>query len=260
MLDRNTLEEFSLFAGKLADLSRTVIRDLAQKPFNTEIKGDGSPVTDVDRAVEDAIRELIAERFPGHAVLGEERAATNPDAEFKWIIDPIDGTLPFLAGFPVFGTLIALVHGTAPVLGIIEFPVIGERLTGSVGQPTTRNGTPVRSRSCEDLSQTLMSTSNPDFWSNDSREALDRMRAATRCCVYGGSCMAYAQIASGRVDVGIDVDFDIHDYLALVPVICGAGGIITDWNGADLTIHSGDKFIAAGDPRVHEQALRLLNG
>ena len=259
MLDRRTLEEFSLFAEKLADTSRSIIRDLAQKPFTTEIKEDGSPVTDVDKAVEDAVRELIAERFPDHGVLGEEREATNPDAEFKWIIDPIDGTLPFIAGFPVFGTLIALVHGDGPVLGMIELPMIGERLTGTSGQPTTRNGTPVRSRPCEDLSLTLMSTSNPDFYSDDNRYGLDRMRAATRSCVYGGSCMAYAQIASGQIDVGIDVDFCIHDYLALVPVICGAGGTITDWGGTELTIHSGDRFIAAGDPRVHEQALSLLD-
>lgn len=258
MLDRNTLEDLAQFAGKLADAGRKIIRDAAHKPFDVEMKGDGSPVTAVDKAVEDALRELIIENYPDHGILGEERAATNPDAGLKWIIDPIDGTLPFLAGFPVFGSLIALVQGDAPILGIIELPMTGERWLGCEGQPTTRNGAPICSRSCPDLSKALMSTSNPDFYSNNTRPALERMRSATRWCAYGGSCMAYAHIASGRIDVGIDVNFDIHDYLALVPVIRGAGGVITDWEGAGLTIRSGDRFVAAGDARVHEQALNLL--
>jgi fructose-1,6-bisphosphatase/inositol monophosphatase family enzyme len=103
-----------------------------------------------------------------------------------------------------------------------------------------------------------MSTSNPDFYSEQDRPALQRMRKATRWRVYGGSCTAYARVASGRVDVGFDVDFDIHDYLALVPVVNGAGGQITDWNGRDLTLNSADRFVAAGDRRVHRQALELL--
>jgi len=258
MLSDAPLAGFVQFAEALADAARTIIREAAEKPFDVEMKVDGSPVTGVDKAVEDALRGLIEKKFPDHGVLGEERSATNPDAEFKWVIDPIDGTQPFLAGIPVFGTLIALVRGETPLLGVIEMPMTGERWVGCDGQPTTRNGVPVRSRSCEELSNAMMSTSNPDWYTDETRPALDRMRAATRWRVYGGSCMAYARIASGRIDVGIDVKFDIHDYLALVPVIRGAGGIITDWNGADLTIQSADRLVAAGDPRIHEQALELL--
>lgn len=258
MLHGNTLDGFVRFAGTLADASRTILREAIDKPFDIEIKEDGSPVTAVDKVVEDTIRRLIGKEYPGHGILGEEQGATNPDAEFKWIIDPIDGTLPFLAGFPVFGTLIALVRGDSPILGIIEMPMTEERWIGCDGAPTTHNGNLVHSRSCDDLSQALMSTSNTDLYSEASRPALDRMLAATRLCVYGGSCMAYGQIASGHIDVGIDVGFDIHDYLALVPIICGAGGAITDWDGASLTIHSADRFIAAGDRRAHELALNLL--
>ncbi len=253
------MKDYIHFAESLADAGRTTIRDALRKPFDLEIKPDGSPVTAVDKAVEDAMRALISDRFPGHGILGEERQDSAPDAEMKWIIDPIDGTLPFLAGIPVFGTLIALVRGEVPVLGIIDMPMTGERWVGCEGQATTRNGSPVRSRACGELSQALMSSSNPDFYGERDRPALGRMNAATRWCVYGGSCMAYGQIASGRIDLGIDVNFDIHDYLALVPVIQGAGGAITDWDGAGLTVNSGDRFVAAGDPRVHAQALAVLN-
>lgn len=253
------MKEFLRFAETLVDASRAIIREAVRKPFDLEIKEDGSPVTAVDKAVEDAIRQLISARFPDHGVLGEERQATAPDAEFKWIIDPIDGTLPFLAGIPVFGTLIALVRGEDPVLGVIDMPMTGERWIGCEGQSTTCNGDPVSSRSCDNLSRALMSTSNPDFYGDEDKQALVRLNAATRWCVYGGSCMAYAQIASGRIDVGIDVNFDIYDYLALVPVIRGAGGVMTDWDGAELTIHSGNRLAAAGDRRVHEQVLEIIN-
>ncbi len=120
------------------------------------------------------------------------------------------------------------------------------------------NGDPVRTRPCENLAGALMSTSNPDFYGDDARPAVERMKAATRWRVYGGSCLAYGRIASGYIDIGIDVNFNIHDYLALVPVIEGAGGVVTDWRGQPLSLASGDRFVAAGDRRVHAEALALL--
>lgn len=254
----NTIEEFRSFAEGLADASRAMIRNAAFRPFGLEIKQDQSPVTEVDKAVEDRIRQLIGDRLPGHGIIGEERADTNPGAEFKWIIDPIDGTLPFLAGIPVFGTLIALVQGEEPILGIIDMPMTGERWVACKGSRTTRNGDIMRTRACDGLTNALMTTSNPNFWGAQDRPVLARMNAASRWCIYGGSCMAYAQIASGRIDVGVEVNYNIHDYLALVPVIQGAGGVITDWDGADLTIRSGDRFIASADRRIHDQVLKLV--
>lgn len=251
-------QDYKIFAEHLADASRAILQTAAHRPFDLEIKDDNSPVTDVDKAVEDKIRQLITDRYPDHGILGEERADTNPDAEFKWIIDPIDGTLPFLAGFPVFGTLIALVQGEDPVIGVIDMPMTRERWVGCNGTPTTRNGAAVRTRACKDLSSAMMTTSNPDFWEPQDRPALVRLNTAARWGIYGGSCMAYGQIASGRIDVGVEVNFNIHDYLALVPVIQGAGGAITDWTGAKLTIHSGDRFIATGDPQMHQQVLELM--
>ncbi|MEQ9487822.1 MAG: inositol monophosphatase family protein [Alphaproteobacteria bacterium] len=245
-------------AETMAEAAGKLIREAAQRPFATEIKGDGSPVTDVDKATEDSIREIITNKYPQHGILGEERAPVAPDAEFVWIIDPIDGTLPFLAGIPVFGTLIALMQGDTPLVGVIDMPMTRERWVGKHGMHTLRNGKPVSARACAGLSSALMSTSNPDYYDQRTVGALTAMKEATRLAVYGGSCMSYAQIATGRVDVGMDVQFDIHDYLPLVPVIQGAGGLISDWEGRPLTRKSGDKFIAAGDRRVHEQALTLL--
>jgi histidinol phosphatase-like enzyme (inositol monophosphatase family) len=253
-------DEFTVFAGQLADAARLSVRELAGPAPDPIQKGDGSPVTVVDQAVEDRLREMIAETYPEHGIVGEERGAAGIDKEFIWFIDPIDGTLPFLGGFPVYGTLLALVRDQAPVLGIIEMPVTGERWVGCQGLATTHNGTQVRTRACSDLSVALMSTSNPDFYAEADRPALDRMRAATRWTVYGGSCMAYGRIASGRIDVGIDVAFDPLDYLALVPVINGAGGVITDWGGNPLTLQSDDRIIAAGDFGIHRETLAVLAG
>lgn len=252
--------EFTSFANRLADAARACIAEFAGQAPEPIQKSDGSPVTAVDQAVEDRLREMIAEAYPGHGIVGEERGATGADREFVWVIDPIDGTLPFLAGFPVFGTLLALVRDHVPVMGIIEMPMTGERWVGCQGLPTTHNGKPVKTRACDDLSVALMSTSNPDFYAEADRPALERMRAATRWGVYGGSCLAYGRIASGYIDVGIDVAFDPLDYLALVPVIEGAGGVVTDWDGNPLTLHSGDRFVAAGDSRTHLKTLAVLAG
>lgn len=250
--------KFTSFANELADAARDLIRDRAGPAPDPIQKDDGSPVTAVDQAVEDRLRRMIAETYPGHGIVGEERGASGTDKEFIWVIDPIDGTLPFLAGFPVYGTLLALVHAGAPVLGMIEMPITQERWAGCQGFPSTYNGALIKTRPCPDLASALLSTSNPDFYAPDDRPALDRMRATARWTVYGGSCMAYGRIASGRIDVGIDVGFDPTDFLALVPVITGAGGVISDWNGAPLTLQSGGRLVASGDPAVHEQVLSIL--
>jgi len=252
------LEDLRVFCERLADASGRLIREASRGALASDAKRDGSPVTAIDRAVEDRLREMIAEAYPDHGIVGEERGASAPDREFVWVLDPIDGTLPFLAGIPVYGTLIALLRDKAPLLGVIDMPATAERWIGCEGLPTTRNGAPVRARACQSLSGALLSTSNPDFYGEADWRTFRRLKAETRWTVYGGSCMAYAQVASGRIDIGIDVAFDLFDYLALVPVVAGAGGVISDWAGEPLSLDSGDRFIAAGDARVHAQALELL--
>lgn len=252
------MNELVSFAESLADASRAMLIEAARRAYTGDMKSDGSPVTAVDQAVEARLREMITDTHPGHGIVGEEHGEANPDSEFVWALDPIDGTLAFLAGIPVYGTLIALLQGGVPVMGVIDIPATAERWVGVTGLPTLCNGEPVRVRPCDDLSQAMMSTSNIDFYNADNLQALERLKAATRLTVYGGSCMAYAQIASGRIDVGIDVAFDVFDYLALAPVIEGAGGVATDWQGQPLTLASGDRLIAAGDAQAHATALLLL--
>ncbi len=153
------LKRFAECGLRAVDVSGNLIRECNRKSFHVEVKGDGSPVTSVDQAVEDRMREIISVEHPDHGIIGEERKAYAADSEFVWVIDPIDGTLAFLAGIPVFGTLLALLHNGVPVLGIIDMPMTAERWIGADGLQTTRNGKPVRSRACEDLSMALMSTS-----------------------------------------------------------------------------------------------------
>ncbi len=252
------LDGLARFAERLADTSREILRSASAARPRAEVKDDSSPVTAVDRAVEDRLRDMIAQEYPDHGMVGEERGATRPESEHVWVLDPIDGTLPFLAGIPVFGTLIALLRDGVPVIGVIDLPATAERWLGCAGRPTTHNGEAVRTRPCAELSTTLLSTSNPDFYGDAEFEAFARLKAAARWTVYGGSCLAYAQIASGRIDLGVDAGLDPVDFCALVPVIEGAGGVITDWQGADLGLGSGSRVLAAGDPRAHAQALDLL--
>ena len=251
-------DEYTGFADRLADCARRIIRAEFLKPVRILDKHDGSPVTHIDQAVEDELRTLIQSHYPQHGISGEERGDTRLESEFIWILDPVDGTLPLLAGIPVFGTLIALLHHHRPVIGIIDMPVTGERWLGVEGRPTFRNGEAVRVRSCADLATALLSTSNPDYYGDSDRPALQSLREACRWTVYGGSCLAYGRLASGWIDLGIDVQFAIHDYLALVPVIRGAGGVISDWQGAELSFNSGDRIVAAGDHRVRDRALQVL--
>jgi histidinol phosphatase-like enzyme (inositol monophosphatase family) len=258
-MNTSEIKHFAEFGVRAVDISGALIREYNCKPLHVEIKGDGSPVTSVDQAVEDQMREIISAENPDHGIIGEERKAYAPDSEFVWVIDPIDGTLAFIAGIPVFGTLLALLHNGIPVLGIIDMPMTAERWIGADGLQTTRNGKPVRSRPCADLSMALISTSNPDYYDRTNAPALERLKKATRFAVYGGSCMFYAQIASGRVDICIDVQFTPYDYLALIPVVQGAGGVFTNWQGSAAGLHSGSEYIAAGDPRAHEQALKILS-
>ena len=250
--------ELRNFAIELAEASGTLIRDAFRQPLIVETKDDLSPVTQVDKAVEMRLRERIASRYPEHGIVGEEYDDTQIDAEFVWVVDPIDGTKQFAAGLPTFATLITLARDGKPVLGIIDQPVTSERWIGMTGTHTIFNGKPVQTRRCKRLANAVMATSAPDYFDALAMPAYQRLNEATRWPLYGAGCHAYGQIAMGYIDIGIEASHDAFDYCALVPVVEGAGGIISDWQGEPLTIHSGDRFIAAGDARIHRQALDLM--
>ncbi len=193
------MPELAAFAESLADASREILLPASTCRPEVEVKDDSSPVTAVDRAIEDRLRDMIAGEYPGHGIVGEERGASPSESDHVWVIDPIDGTLPFLAGIPVFGTLIALLRGGVPVIGVIDLPATGDRWLGCHGAPTRHNGEAVRVRPCGDLSTALLSTSNPDLYAKTEFGTFERLKAATRWTVYGGSIGQNVLAAIGDV-------------------------------------------------------------
>ena len=176
------------------------------------------------------------------------------------MLDPIDGTAPFIAGIPVYGTLIALARAGRPWIGVIDHPATCDRWVGVAGERAARNGKPVRTRACRDLSAALMTNSNPDFFLPADRPGFDSRRGRVRYTQYGGSCYAYGVLASGRTDLAVDGGLDPYDIFAPAAVIEGAGGLVTDWSGAGITLGWRNLVLAAGDPALHAMVLPLLTG
>jgi inositol-phosphate phosphatase/L-galactose 1-phosphate phosphatase/histidinol-phosphatase len=246
------------FALRLAAESGTLLREAAAVRPDVEVKPDRSFVTALDARIERRMREMLADGFPAHGVLGEEVGPSDLDAEHVWVLDPIDGTAAFIAGMPVYGTLIALMRDGEPILGLIDHPITGERWVGVKGRPTLYNGELCRTRACSKLGDAIMSASNPDFFDQAERPALDAMRDATAWRIWGGACMSYGRIASGRIDIALDTRLKLWDFAPFRPIIEGAGGVITDWEGAPITQASGNRILVAGDPARHREALSLV--
>jgi len=248
------------FAGTLADAVRPVIRRHFRTPVAVDSKPDATPVTIADRDAETAMRALIEARYPDHGIIGEEHGSARPDAEYCWVLDPIDGTKAFLAGKPIFGTLIALVRRGAPVLGIIDQPVLEERWLGTAGSATLFNGRPVRTRACAKLSLATLNATTPDMFAGEDAARFRALGAQTRITQYGGDCYAYGLLASGFIDLVVEAQLKPYDFAALVPVIAGAGGVVSDWRGQPMQLDSDGRIVAAGDPALLPAALEALNG
>lgn len=249
------------FAGTLADAAGAVIRRYFRTRVEIDDKSDASPVTIADREAEAAMRALIMERFPAHGIFGEEHGRHQENAAFVWVLDPIDGTKAFITGKPSFGVLIALVRDGVPVLGVIDQPVIGERWLGVAGQGTTLNGAPARVRACTDLAQAYLYATGPEmFGDGGDAAAWNRLAGRVKQPRYGADCYAYGLLASGFVDLVVEAQLKPYDYCALVPVVEGAGGVMTDWQGGRLGLGSDGRVVAAGDARMHRAALDILAG
>ncbi len=251
--------EFIALAEKLADAARPVVRKYFRTPVAVDDKADASPVTIADREVEAVLRAILAAEAPGHGILGEEHGRENCDAEYVWVLDPIDGTAAFITGKPSFGTLISLARDGMPILGVIDQAFTGERWLGALGRPTTLNGEPARVRACPDLAHAYAFTTAPELFCEETRPAWERIARACKRPRYGCDCYAYALLSSGFCDLVVEAGLKPYDFAALVPVIEGAGGMMTDWSGKPLSIHSDGRVCAAGDPRLHAEALRVLN-
>jgi histidinol phosphatase-like enzyme (inositol monophosphatase family) len=257
-------ESFLALAGALADAARGITLDYFRADPRVDYKSDASPVTRADRETESRLRALIAETHPNHGVIGEEEGADRPGASHVWVLDPIDGTKKFITGNPLFGTLIALVRDGRPILGLIDFPALGERWLGAAGRGafhvSAGHRRPVRCRPCADITGAALYTTSPQMFQGADADAFDRLASAVAFPLYGGECYAYGLLASGHADLAVEADMEIYDYLSHVAIISEAGGVITDWDGRPLGLDSGPKVIAAGDPDCHRQALALLQG
>lgn len=246
-------------ATRAANLSRPILRRYFRADLDVVRKGDESPVTRADREAEAAIRRLLTREAPDHGIIGEEHGTERTDADFVWVLDPLDGTRAFVVGKPTFGTLIALAYKGEPVLGVIDMPVLDERWIGAAGHVTTFNGAAAQTRACTRLADAWINTTSPEMFAGARETAFNSVRAASAGCNYGGDCYGYALVASGHLDATIEAGMQTYDFMALAPVVQGAGGIITDWAGKPLGLESDGSVIAAGDARVHAEAVALLS-
>jgi histidinol phosphatase-like enzyme (inositol monophosphatase family) len=265
-----SIEELARFAHRLADASGDVIRPWFRVTLDVTDKGTGragfDPVTEADREGETALRRLIKATYPGHGILGEEHgheAGTDP---LTWVLDPIDGTRAFICGMPQWGTLIALNDGTKPILGVLDQPVTGERWIGHSGKTelvvARGDGSPAKTtklttRPCADLSSAVLTTTHPtSYFTEAEQQAFQELAAGAKMTRYGGDCYAYGLLAMGFIDLVVESSLKPWDIQALIPIIEGAGGLVTSWDGGDA--QNGGRVIAAGDARVHAQALDVL--
>ena len=258
-----TVIDFAAFIEKLATVSGETILPFFRTSLGVDNKKAGrefDPVTEADRAAEAVMRRLISTNFPQHGIIGEEFGSERADAEYVWVLDPIDGTKAFIGGFPVWGTLIALMHRGQAVFGMMHQPFIGERFTGDTGSARYRGPAGERKlnvRRCASLSEVTLYTTTPLMFGEAERSAFNSVEEKVRLSRYGGDCYAYCMLAAGHVDLVIEAGLKSYDIAALVPIDRGAGGIVTTWDGKPA--HQGGNVIAAGDPRVHEAAMKLLN-
>jgi inositol-phosphate phosphatase/L-galactose 1-phosphate phosphatase/histidinol-phosphatase len=247
-----------ILAERLAEAAGAAIRPYFRARFESETKADASPVTEADRAAEAAMRAIIEAERPGDGIIGEEYGIVRGDAERLWVLDPIDGTRSFITGRPIFGTLVALLEGGQPVLGIIDQPIARERWIGARGQATRFNGGAARTRACAGLAAAHLGTTSPYLFEADDRAAFERVAGAAANLVLGGDCYAYATLAIGQLDLVIETGLKLYDYAALVPVVEGAGGRMCDWNGRALDADSDGRVIAVGDPGLMAEVLGLV--
>ncbi|MBI1251515.1 MAG: histidinol-phosphatase [Alphaproteobacteria bacterium] len=251
------------FADELADAARAAILPYFRGEHGLENKAAAGfdPVTEADRASEKAMRALIEARFPTHGISGEEFGEKPSQDGYLWALDPIDGTRAFISGLPLWGVLIGLSFEGRPLIGVMDQPYLGERFRGFPGgaELVTRDGVrPLKTRSCAALGEATLSTTDPYLFKDAEAEAFARVRQAARLQRFGCDCYAYCMVALGTIDLVIESGLKMHDVAALIPIVEGAGGRMTTWDGGDAL--RGGRVLACGDARVHAEAMALLRG
>jgi myo-inositol-1(or 4)-monophosphatase len=257
-----TAIDFAAFVDQLATASGEAILPFFRTSLGVEDKGSAAgfdPVTAADRAAENTMRSLIKRNFPEHGIVGEEYPNERTKAEYVWVLDPIDGTKSFITGMPAWGTLIALTRNGVPIFGMMHQPFIGERFSGDGGASQYRGPAgkrALRVRPCASLGDAMLFTTSPLLMNADDRAAYGRVESSVRLARYGGDCYAYCMLAAGHVDLVIETALNPFDIMALIPIVEGAGGVITTWEGASAK--DGGRVVAAGDKRVHAAAMKML--
>ena len=256
-----TAIDFASFVDQLATAAGETILPFFRTALTVENKkiGGFDPVTAADRAAEQTMRTLIRGAFPDHGVVGEEYGSERTDAEYVWVLDPIDGTKSFITGMVAWGTLIGLMRFGEPVFGMMHQPFTRERFSGDGGASAYRGPNGKRElhvRACASLGDAILSTTSPLLMNQADRAAFARLENAAKLSRYGGDCYPYCMLAAGHVDIVIEAGLKQHDIVALIPIIEGAGGIVTTWDGESAA--KGGRIVAAGDKRAHEAALSVL--
>ena len=255
--------DFSGFVDELATASGRAVLPFFRTALAAEDKSRGGafdPVTEADKAGEVAMRRLIGRAFPDHGIVGEEFGAEREDAEYIWVLDPIDGTRAFVAGLPMWGTLIGLLKGGRAAYGLMHQPFIGERFSGDGGSARYRGPhgeRRLRTRRCETLAAATLSTTSPRLFAGEDLRRFEQVEAEARLTRFGCDCYAYCMLAAGHVDVVVETGLKPYDIVALIPIITGAGGVVTTWDGGSAEL--GGRIVACGDPRLHEDLLRRLS-
>ena len=257
-----TAVDFADFVDRLATASGDTIIPFFRTALAVENKKavGFDPVTAADRAAENAMRALIRKNFPEHGILGEEYGSERADAEYVWVLDPIDGTKSFIAGMVAWGTLIGLTRFGEPVYGMMHQPFTRERFFGDSGGARYRGPAGNRDlhvRACASLSDAVMFTTSPLLMNQGDRATFQRVENTVKLSRYGGDCYAYCMLAAGQIDLIIETELKPYDIVPLIPVITGAGGIVTTWENGPA--QAGGRLVVAGDARVHAAALEMLN-
>ena len=256
-----TAVDFTSFVDQLATASGDTILPFFRTALAVENKKAGGfdPVTAADRAAENAMRALIRQHFPAHGIIGEEYGSERADAEYVWVLDPIDGTKSFISGMVAWGTLIGLMRMGEPVFGMMHQPFTRERFSGDGGAARYRGpggDRDLRVRACESIDDALMFTTSPLLMNAADRSAFKRVEDRVKLSRYGGDCYAYCMLAAGQIDLVIETELKPYDIVAIIPIVTGAGGIVTNWENGPA--QAGGRVVVAADKRVHAAALELL--
>ena len=253
------IDELSDFSKHLADESEKIIKKYFRTSLNVDNKEDKTPVTIADKEVELKIREIIKNNYPEHGILGEEFDQTNIESEYIWVIDPIDGTRSFIAGHKDFGTLIALVYKKKPLIGIINCPMHNERWVGIIDKETKMNNKIVKTSNTTLINESYFCTSGLYLEDDHFKKSCDKIINKTKYYRLGGDCYMYGMIASGLIDIVLEDTLKVHDYMALIPVIEGAGGVVTDKYGSPVNINSEGSIVASANKSLHNQIIDIIN-